>query len=509
MKKITKFILSMAVAGTFTISSAAFAGCSDKGKTDPSNPTPPPPIEQPVDPKPTPDPTPVIPTEAFDEFVALMGQSRNYTYVVDNKKGLATYEIDGNKVCVEDFSVDQNRFYLLNEGDATYRFVYNTDEEVFYKTRDEVQTDFDGYIFDGLRLADITGYDEGKGLYSLSIAGKDYTAKFEGESLVLDDGSVKSYIENVDSTRVSMPDKFVDKTEDGKDPDEKPGPEEPVVKDQVYIVNAQGVRVYDNKVLTQTVLEALNSKTATGDTLYSSITSNVGNTVDEVLFVSTTGDNLKIGSISTSIAGKKTVDIFEIPKSKVEKLSADKQDWIDALLANNIYTNEVISRSYAKVVNDESFDEEHQKVLQETYKEVMNKFAECGEQTNRYDILGEAMPRFEGASAVGMVFEANDDADGLAGFGLGETRRKQFLALTIDKNGEYVFVDINVASTSFRNNIYDTILGGGVNDKFIVYRTNDLLDVEVAKGDKALNNENDKINQSPKQYALPQGKGKE
>lgn len=197
------------------------------------------------------------------------------------------------------------------------------------------------------------------------------------------------------------------------------------------------------------------------------------------MFVSTSGENIRVGALCTSVADKKTVDIFDIYNSKTENISADKQDWIDALLLNNIYTNEIIFRSFAQLINTECFDEEHQEVLQKTYKAVMNKFAECGEQTNSYKIPGTPVPRFENASAVGYVFEAKDDADGLVGFGLGITRRTQLFALTVDKNGEYAFVNINVASTSFRDNIYDTILGGGINDKFIVYRVNDLIDVET------------------------------
>ncbi len=457
-----------------------FAACGvDSGNETPPN-SDPPPVINPVDPEPTPTPDPVIPTADYDQFVAKLEQSRNYTYIVDDKKGLATYEIDGNKVCLEDFSIDVNRVYLLNEGDYTYRFVYNAMEEKFFKTRDEVKTNFDAYILNRLKLAEITAYDKDKELYSVTIDGKNYTAKLDTESLVLDDGKVKYYIEDVNATSFTLPcgDIVVDKTEEEQEP-EKPEPGEPVVKDSVYTVDAQGARVYDKAVLTRTVVEALNTERPTGETLYSSITSNVGKSVDEVLFVSTSGENIRVGALCTSVADKKTVDIFDIFNSKTENISADKQDWIDSLLLNNIYTNEIIFRSFAQLINTECFNEEHQGVLQKTYKAVMNKFAECGEQTNSYNILGTPVPRFENASAVGYVFEAKDDADGLVGFGLGITRRTQLFALTVDKNGEYVFVNINVASTSFRDNIYDTILGGGINDKFIVYRVNDLIDVET------------------------------
>ena len=223
-----------------------------------------------------------------------------------------------------------------------------------------------------------------------------YAMTVNVDSIVLKTGMVTLTVCDLNNTSITFPsgDLVVDDTV--TEP-EKPGPDEPVVKDLVYTIDAQGARVYDKAVLTKTVVEALNTERPTGETLYSSITSNFGKSVDEVLFVSTSGKNIRVGALCTSVLDRRTVDIFDIYKSKTENISADKQDWIDALLLNNIYTNKILFRSFAQVINTECFDEEHQEVLQKTYKAVMNKFAECGEQTNSYNILGTPVPRFENA----------------------------------------------------------------------------------------------------------------
>lgn len=450
-----------------------FAACGVDSGNDPPPNLDPPPVINPVDPEPTPTPDPVIPTADYDQFVAKLEQNRNYTYTHQEGSRISIYKFDGDR-----FYSSKDKQYICVENGVTYQLSYNSEDKKYHKTISETAVDSDSYILEKLRFAEFDAFDAESEIYTVTLDSVQYAMTVNVDSIVLKTGMVTLTVCDLNNTSITFPsgDLVVDDTV--TEP-EKPGPDEPVVKDLVYTIDAQGARVYDKAVLTKTVVEALNTERPTGETLYSSITSNFGKSVDEVLFVSTSGKNIRVGALCTSVLDRRTVDIFDIYKSKTENISADKQDWIDALLLNNIYTNKILFRSFAQVINTECFDEEHQEVLQKTYKAVMNKFAECGEQTNSYNILGTPVPRFENASAIGYVFEAKDDADGLAEFDLGATRRTQLFALTVDKNGEYAFVNVNVASTRFKDTIYDTILGGGINDKFIVYRVNDLIDVET------------------------------
>ena len=67
------------------------------------------------------------------------------------------------------------------------------------------------------------------------------------------------------------------------------------------------------------------------------------------------------------------------------------------------------------------------------------------------------------------MFEGKDGFDGQAGLGLGNFRSKILVGIIKDGNGTYMFVRMNVATTSYKS-FEDSILNGDRNDKFVVYK---------------------------------------
>lgn len=508
LKEVGGFILKKAtpVFVCIVMGVTMLTGCNDQ-KT-PEKPTDPPgqhqpenpPEEKPVDPTPV-DPTPGDPTwtaEAYDEFFAKMGLTKNYTYSLTENGNIDVYQFDGDKVLINDYET-----YLYSEADQFYRLTYNEADGKWHKTLSE-PVDVDSFIYDSMQNVIIDDYDAETKKYSVHFNNQVFEMEVTEDYVVFNNGTTKIKVDGIGQGTIEIPaDKYViNDIEKPIDPNPPViDPDDPVVEDKIFTVNAQGVRVYNSKLLGDTFKEVMNTLNDEGKPIYSTITSGLGVSVDEILFVSTQ-DNLQIGFIATGPEGK-IMQVVNISDDKVAQLGDGKSDWVDALSSKGTYGN----NDYTNIYYNASVEANRQTELKQIMSKALEKVATIGVQSGGVNAASDAPKTRYANCEVLQVFEGADGLDGTAGLGLGNTHRRMLTAMIKDKDGALVWVRMNLATTSFKS-FDDTILkGDGINDKFIVYK----MDREI-ESDKNFSNNTSKQASVAKtvarQVALPQGKGK-
>ena len=497
MKKFTKKAITFALTGVLGLSTmAGLVACdNEKPPVDPNPPIVIPDPNPPVDPKPV---EPEIPTDAYDEFVARMGGNNCYSYTYTKNGRETWYKFQGDKMVVDGYKT----FLYLEKG-VTYQLSYDETEEKYRKTVSETTLDVESYILSDLNLAVLTSYDEDSEEYTVSMAGQTWKMLVSDSRLVLESGDVQHKVEAVDLINVNLPsqDKIIDDTTsiDPKPPVVEP--DDPIVEDKVYTINAQGVRVYNSKLLAETIKEALNTQVGNG-TLYGAITYGIGTTVDEVLFISTQGEDIKIGAVASGAgASGKTLGIFTIKNDSVSTWSENKQVWIDGFVKNkNISVNGVRGVDFKK-------SEENKEQLTEIFEKVLDKYATNGVQAQSKNILGTPIPRFENSTVL-CVYEYAGDQEGIAALDMGNIHHIGLVGVVIDKNGEPVFLNLGVATTDFVS-AYDTILNtnNSVNNEFIVFEQ--VQKIEANKDFYQKESSKEKNSVKAKEVALPAGRSKE
>lgn len=495
LKKATPVIVCVVMGFTM------LTGCNDQktpekpvdppGQHQPENP----PEEKPVDPTPE-DPT--WTTEAYDEFFAKMGLAKNYAYSLTENGNTDVYQIDGDKVLINDYET-----YLYSEGGQYYRLTYNEADGKWHKTLNE-PVNVDSFIYDSMQNVFIDDYDAETDKYSVHFNGQVFEMKVTEDYVTFNRGTTTIKVEYIGQVTVEIPaDRYVindiEKPIDPNPPEEKP--EEPVVEEKIYTVDAQGVRVYNSKLLGEVVKEAMNAKDENGKSLYANSTQGFGGSVDDVMVVSTEGENIEIGSVTTTSKGGKLIDVIKIAKSSVSGFPDDKASWLKSLTPEMIVAGlDLIAINY-----EASVEQTRQEVLKQIMSKAMEKVATIGVQSRVDATNVTPKPRYANCEVL-QVFEDEDPLDGHAGLGLGNTHRKILTGVVKDKDGRHVLVHLNLATTSFKS-FEDTIFNGdGVNDKYIVYKMD--REFESDKNFSETIKETSVARTTAQQVALPQGKGK-
>ncbi len=453
MKKFLKVMVTLSLCGFISTSISACAQAKDDPKPNPG-----PSIETPV--KPTPDvpTTPVLDTKAYDDFVASLSAKQNYTYSITENGAKDIYQIDGTTVRFRE-NGDRRGIYSYEESNQTFKLEYDAEDMYYHKTKAE-KVDVNAIVYSDLLNAKLTAYNEDTNAFTATFRNAQYSVVVSDDSLELVNGDVSYTVSEVGTTTFSLPDErlIVDDTDKEPVGPEKPDPEKPVVgEDKIYAVDANGNRVYNTKLLAETLKTALNTtKEGQNQNLYASITSGAAASADDVKFVSTSGDSIVLGVVASSISGAKIFDIISISKSAVESLSSDKQAWIGGIAADNI------DRPYSTIViKQQSFDEEYQESLKTAFAKVANKLAVYGSQPYGINTRTEPMTEIGNAEVL-VAFESNIVPTGSSGYDMGNIDFVGLSGIVLNKEtGDVYFVSTELVTTmSSTKTPIETIITG-------------------------------------------------
>ena len=121
--KVKRYVVTLLCA-TMMGAPLMFTGCEKTSAPTPEPEPEPekPPIEAPIDPKPT------WTTEEFDEFVAIMGSTKNYRYSITENGKTNFYDIDGDIVRFREDG-DRRGTYWYSEEGKCYQLAYCDDSK--------------------------------------------------------------------------------------------------------------------------------------------------------------------------------------------------------------------------------------------------------------------------------------------------------------------------------------------------------------------------------------------
>lgn len=505
MKKswIILVVLIFTFIAVFSLLTACNNGNSPESETPSTDdPSTTPSEEQPSDPS---DDEPSWTTDEYDAIVAQMGLTQNYTYTnyVDGSTNI--YRIVGDSV---DFRLDGNNrstiWYV--ENNVSYQLKYESDK-YYHKTVID-NFDVNSFIYNDMADATITEYDEETQQYTITMGGVTYSMQISTDKIELFSSLSAITIEDIDNTTFPFPNEW-DIRDDTKTPDEPNppvvDPDEPDVEEKIYALGDKGERIYNSKLLGETVKEILNTEDATGKNKITELLQgdDFKVTVEKVLFVSTEGEYIQIGTILLVHENNVSViDIIKISHSTVSQLNSDKQSWVVELssaTASKININDMMRFNYS-----ESIEASHQEDLKRIMEMALDRIAVHGVQSHGITVEGTPEPRYANSQVL-AVFEADNGMDGKAGLGLGYVSSKTLAGTIIDGNGTLMYVVIHVATSErLGETLEERILGGA---DFIVFNMekNQEIDKQFFETDEATSVQNLLRNS----VALPEKKGKE
>lgn len=467
MKKVKGVAIVIAVLCLVLV----FAACQPNTPIDPT-PTPTPDPKPTPDPTPNPDPTPTWTDKAFKDFVGGMAQSGKYTYTVKEGGNNQTYDIDGDvvRLCV---GSDIRGTYWAPDGENFYQYAWNKADSKFHKTKSDV-VEPKSIVFNGLQIAKITDYNKDTDEYTATINGKQYLMKIDDDEMVFYDKDKTSIhtVSNIDAVKLSVPSGkiVVDETEKEPDPgpgpvDPTPGPDDPIIdeKDKIFTVDAQGNRVYNYQLLSESLLEALNTET-NGSTLFNEIDF-TGTTVESIKYVSISDGKIGFGAVTNSMLGTQGFTLFEVKESDITEADAKE------ILVAQLVKGDIISGETLDVIqySTDSEDKEVAAKVATAAKNVTDRLATDGVQ-DRLENSGTPLDHLKDSEIVFAYTKENTRTSD--GYGLGNVQFIGVKCIVKTADGEYRFVDTNVVTQMNSGYTPLDIVVEGKNNRFIVNKLN-------------------------------------
>ena len=500
MKRVFKGLLALSVAFVMSFFALTACGEGEQEKEDDETPST---EEQNPAPDGDPAPGPSWTTAEYDAFVAKMGTAGNYTFVKTEAETTFTYRIEGDKVHFYE-NDDVYGIFWYAEGEDFFQLKFESDK-YYHKTR-IASFDTASYIYNDMKSASITDFDEETQTYTVTMGGATYTMVISNESVRFEGDGKSMTVEYVDDTKVQLPKDYNIKDDTAKPSEPNPPKEEPddpvLPDDKIYTVDAQGNRTYNSKLLGETIKELMNSEAEDGTVLFTKLTYGYGVSVNEVLFVVTQGEDIQIGTLAT-IGINTVVDVFRIAQSTVSQLAAEKQAWVDAFSeGNGIDVLDVSRINYAV-----SMEEPHHEVLMQIAKKAFDKLAEEGVRSEGLNTVGTPEPRYANSEVL-AAFEGEDVLEGQAGLGLGYIHTRLIFAIIRDGNGVPMAVEMNLASTSYAS-FEESVLDESGLHTFVVYQMTRAqeIDAQFFETDEGTD-AGSAILAMPPQITLPQEKRK-
>ena len=473
MKKLYKLLLPVALSAAMLFSAISLTACNNEPSQEPAGTgtgsTTPTPEENPKPDQPE-TPENKIPTEKYDAFVASMAKNRNYTYSVTANGTATIYQIDGDKVCF--YVVGENtQTILYTEGGYSYQLKYETSDGYYYKTDIDAYST-DEYILNDMKEAKFTLYDGNTKEYAVELDSAMYAMTVSDDAITFQNSAKILTVELFGKTTVPTIEESQIKDETSEKPEQPEKP--PVGEEKIYTVN-NGVRVYNSKLLGETLIAAMHSEYENGQTVFHKYTSNMGNEILDVLYVSTSGSVIEVGTIAL-YGTNKIIELFKIEKSSVESVGSSTDEWTALIKQQAI--NFVLGYELIGIDYEPSIEAEHQAVLKEVLKKALDKVVVDGVQVGGYNTKYEPKPRYANSQVL-AVFEFKDGNDGHAGLDLGNTHRKGLVGIIKDADGQLMIVRMNIATTNLTT-FEETVLNkeNSINNKFVVYNMDKELELD-------------------------------
>ncbi len=483
MNKFLEKILKRGVpfAVCLIMGASIFTACGqEKTPDEPVNPNPP--IVTPIDPdKPTQPEQPDKPTqpekpswnrEAYDNFIGLMNVEKSYKYTLTENGKTDIYEIDGEKIRYRE-NGDRRGVYFNTEGEKTYQYKFDESDMKYHKTNTDLLI-ANSIIYDSLFAGDVSNYNAETQEYTVTVDGDKYQASISSDALNLVGENKTIDITNVGDWTVSMPNNnfVVDDTEKEPDQPDKPiDPDEPIVSgDKIFTVDSLGNRVYNNKLLAETVLEALNTE-VDGKTLYKHLES-VGVSVDSVKYISIADGVIELGTVTTSAFGSNAFTTFKIAENILTNTDTKETVMSTLLKDKQITAKSTGVIQYSTDSEDKALAENVKIVAQN----VINNLAKYGVQETLGDVKAP-LSELQNAKIVSASTE-RVDGDGLGSGFPGHIVYMRVRATVETASGEYQFLDTMIYSQQFPSKTpFDVVLEG--NEKyFMVHEMKDKKNVE-------------------------------
>ncbi len=440
----------------------------EKTPDEPVNPNPP--IVTPIDPdKPTQPEQPEKPTEpekpswnreAYDNFIGLMNVEKSYKYTLTENGKTDIYEIDGEKIRYRE-NGDRRGVYFNTEGEKTYQYKFDESDMKYHKTNTDLLI-ANSIIYDSLFAGDVSNYNAETQEYTVTVDGDEYQASISSDALNLVGENKTIDITNVGDWTVSMPnDNFVvDDTEKEPDQPDKPiDPDEPIVSgDKIFTVDSLGNRVYNNQLLAETVLEALNTDIG-GKKLCADAAIAI-DSVDSVKYISVADGKIEFGTVANNIFGKKSFCIFTLSENNILSNGAELKT---NLLSGGKITGEAKDsiQNYTDEM-DSTFAENTKTVA----SNVINRLAKDGVQ-KELGISGDAATELQGAKVL-FAYTVKSISESGVGYGIGNVQFLGVRCVVETASGECRFIDTDIVTRMLPSQTPFDVLLAGNNSNFIV-----------------------------------------
>lgn len=411
-------------------------------------------------------------------------EAKNYTFNLVEKGVTSVYKVAGDSIAIEK---NKSIKYYIRENDTAFDIILNTNDNKWHKNFAEVNLDANDLIYNHLKSATWTAYNESTGVVSGTMNEEQITLEISNDIIKVSSETFEAKITNINATVVTLPDKseIIDDT------------------NEIYTI-VDGEIVYNMVAITDVLTRWIKYDNIYNQDLigYKSFNKNIS--LDNIIYFNVLESILEIG-LMYNYSGKIIYTTYEIGDTPFEEIGDNvflprlkngeittKKEMLSDLKNMSIldFNNSGLNRELDYTTLDNDYETTHKEQFDKLTSQVLTRLKEIGVQKNYLDRNGIK----EDLTSMEIVagFKGRQSKSTSTGFDLGNYHAwNQYYLVNI--GGKYQMLDFRIFSSRTYN--YDVV--GNVMNGMMGWMIGNLDKKDLDKGTGAIYNNDENQDTAP------------
>lgn len=406
-------------------------------------------------------------------------EAKNYTFNLVEKGVTSVYKVAGDSIAIEK---NKSTKFFVRENDAAFDIILNSTDNKWHKNFAEVNLDANDLIYNHLKSATWTAYNESTGVVSGTMNEEQITLEISNDIIKVSSETFEAKITNINATVVTLPDKseIIDDT------------------NEIYTI-VDGEIVYNMAAITDVLTAWIKGDNIRNQDLISvkeyATESDIW--LEKVLYTNVSDNALDIGIYTDSTLVGKTYTNYEMNEQEIltslKKGEIKTKDDLRSKLRVMGLTNFRKTGSNRKLEYtsfDNDYETTHKEQFDKLTSQVLTKLKDTGVQKNYLDRNGIK----EDLTSMEIIagFKGKQTTSSSTGFDLGTYHawNQYYLVKVGDK---YQMLDFRIYSSR----TYNVDVVGNVMNGMMGWMIGNLDKKDLDKGTGAIYNNDENQDTAP------------
>lgn len=373
-------------------------------------------------------------------------EAKNYTFNLVDKGVTSVYKVAGNSIAIEK---NKSTKYYVREDDTAFDIILNTNDNKWHKSFAEVDLDTNDLIYNSLKSATWTAYNESTGVVSGTMNEEQIILEISNDIIKVSSETFEAKITNINATVVTLPDKseIIDDT------------------NEIYTI-VDGEIVYNMVAITDVLTRWIKHDNVQNRDLigYKSFNKNIS--LDNIIYFNVLESILEIG-LMYNYSGKIIYTTYEIGDTPFDEIGDNvflprlkngeittKKEMLSDLKNMSIldFNNSGLNRELDYTTLDNDYETTHKEQFDKLTSQVLTRLKDTGVQVsyNNQNGIKEDLTSME--IIAGFKGKQTNSSSTGSDLGIYHAWNQYYL---VKVGGKYQMLDFEILSSMTYN--YDVV----------------------------------------------------